>query len=328
MPKRRTCNGRSMTAALRRIAAKQRTHKRFIYLAICVLALYVIVPQLSIFQHSIGLVTQAQPTYVLAALGSNLASYVLAGLTYYLLAFKPIRYRPTVLVQAASMFTNRLLPAGLGGMGANFFYLRRSGYKSSQAVSVVGLNNVLGFVGHALLVSLLLLALPSARRDIPALHVSGNSVLLIAGLAVGLLITMKVAPRLRQKLVAAIAMIVGNVRSYRQQPSRLVAALGSSMLLTISNLVCLWLSALAVGVHVGIVAILLVFTFGIALGSVAPTPGGIGGVEAGLVAGLVAYQVPANQALAAVLIFRLINYWFSLLLGAGAFVAAQRRGYL
>ena len=307
---------------------RQHSYKRLTYLAISVLAVYVLVPQLSIFQHSLGTALQAQPAYVLAALGSNLASYLLAGLTYYLLAFKPIRYRPTVLVQVASMFTNRLLPAGLGGMGANFYYLRRMGYKSSQAISVVGLNNVVGFVGHALLVGLVVLTLPGARRDIPVVHASRTTLLVITIITTLLLIIVALVPTLKQKLFGGISLVASNVRRYRHQPSRLGAALVSSTLLTITNLVCLWLSALAVGVHLSLVAILLVFTFGIALGSVAPTPGGIGGVEAGLVAGMVAYHIPANQALAAVLIFRLINYWFSLLLGGGAFVVAHRRGYL
>jgi len=317
-----------MMPTTHRSVPKKRSYKRYVYLAIGVIALYVIVPQLRIFQNSLSLVSRAQPQYVVAALGSNLASYMLAGLTYYLLAFKPIRYRSTVLVQIASMFTNRLLPAGIGGMGANFFFLRRSGYSPSQAVSVVGLNNVLGFVGHALLVGLLLLTVPSARRGMPIISVSSGALLLSATVAAGLLLTLALAPTLRQKLVRGISPIVSNVWRYRQQPSRFLAALGSSMLLTITNVVGLGLSAQAVGVDIGIVALLLIFSFGIALGSVAPTPGGIGGVEAGLVAGLVAYHVPANQALAAVLVFRLINYWFSLLLGAGAFVVAHRRGYL
>ena len=317
-----------MTTQPRSAAPKHYPYRRFVYLAIIVIAIYVVVPQLSMFNRSLGLVARAQSGFVLAALGCNLASYLAAALTYYLLAIKPLRYRPTVLVQVASMFTNRLLPAGLGGMGANFFYLRRSGHTASQAVCVVGLNNFLGFVGNVLLVGLLLLALPKTRQAIPAGQLSGRTVIISVAVTIGLLLAVTLVARLRQKLTAGVAAVAHNIWRYRQQPRRLVAALGSSLVLTTSNLLCLWLSALAVDVHVSIVAILLILTFGVALGSVAPTPGGLGGVEAGLVAGLIAYHVPANQALAAVLIFRLINYWFSLVLGAAAFVVAQRRGYL
>jgi len=317
-----------MTALPRGGVQQRHSYQRYLYLALVLVALYVIVPQLGIFQHSLNLAERAQPKFVLAALGCSLVSYLFAALTYYLLAIKPLRYRPTLLIQVASMFTNRLLPAGLGSMGANFFYLRQAGHNSSQAVSVVGLNNVLGFVGHAWLVGLLLVLVPSARHTIPAGHVSARSLLLIAAVTVGLLFTMTLATKLRRTLFNGITAVASNVWRYRFRPGRLLTAISSSMALTVSNFMCLWFSALAVGVHVSLVAILLVFTFGVALGSVAPTPGGLGGVEAGLVAGLIAYHVPANQALAAVLIFRLINYWFSFLLGAGAFVLAQRRGYL
>ena len=317
-----------MTALSRGGVQPRHNYQRYLYLALVLVAIYVIVPQLGIFQHSLSLAQRAQPKFVLVALAASLVSYLFAALTYYLLAIKPLRYRPTLLIQVASMFTNRLLPAGLGSMGANFLYLRQAGHNSSQAVSVVGLNNVLGLLGHAWLVGLLLVLVPSARQAIPAGHVAANTVIMIVAVTVGLLLTLTLAPKLRQRLAGGATAVAGNVWRYRRRPGRLLAALTSSTALTISNLMCLWFSALAVGVHVGLVAILLVFTFGIALGSVAPTPGGLGGVEAGLVAGLIAYHVPANQALAAVLIFRLINYWFSFLLGAGAFVLAQRRGYL
>jgi uncharacterized membrane protein YbhN (UPF0104 family) len=324
---RRTCNGWHMMTAAPHRTSQRRSYKRFIYLTIIVIACYVIVPQLSIFKHSLGLVERARPDYVVAAFGCNLASYLVAALTYYLLAFKAIRYRPTVLVQVASMFTNRLLPAGLGGMGANYFYLRRSRHAPSQALCVVGVNNLLGFVGHLALLSGLLLVVPAARR-IPVPHISTMALVGLALVVVGVVVGLALATKLRHKVIDGLSAIARNLRLYRRQPGHLLAAFGSSLSLSVTNLVCLWLCALAVGIHIGLVQILLVFTFGVALGSVSPTPGGIGGVEAGLVTGLIAYQVPANQALAAVLIFRLINYWFSLLLGAGAFVVAERRGFL
>ena len=327
MPKRSTSSARRSQSRLAP-SLQARSYRRFIYLAICVVALYIIVPQLGMFQHSLGLVWRARPRFVLAALGSNLLSYPFAALTYFCLATKPLRYRPTLLVQVASMFTNRLLPAGLGGMGANFVYLRRLRHNSAQALSVVGLNSILGLFGHGLLVSGLLIFVADARNHVPTLHISSGAVAGTFGLLVCLMIGVLAVPSLRRKLSTGLTDILHSLLIYRRRPGRLLVALGSSMTLTVTNLLCLWLSLLAVGGQLGLAPVLLVFTFGVALGAVAPTPGGIGGVEAGLVAGFIAYHVPASQALAAVLVFRLINYWFSLLLGAIMFVAAQRRGYL
>jgi uncharacterized membrane protein YbhN (UPF0104 family) len=51
-------------------------------------------------------------------------------------------------------------------------------------------------------------------------------------------------------------------------------------------------------------------------------------VEAGLVAGLVVYQVDSAAALAAVLVYRLISYWLPLAAGAAAFAVSHRRKYI
>jgi uncharacterized protein (TIRG00374 family) len=62
----------------------------------------------------------------------------------------------------------------------------------------------------------------------------------------------------------------------------------------------------------------------------APTPGGLGALEAGLVAGLTALGTPAGPATAtsAVLVYRLRTFWLSIPLGAAALGIVQRRGYV
>lgn len=49
------------------------------------------------------------------------------------------------------------------------------------------------------------------------------------------------------------------------------------------------------------------------------------GAEAGLVAGFVAYGIPADRALAIALLYRFLTYWLPLLPGFVAFVIVQRR---
>jgi uncharacterized protein (TIRG00374 family) len=59
------------------------------------------------------------------------------------------------------------------------------------------------------------------------------------------------------------------------------------------------------------------------LGGLIPVPGGIGGVDAGLVGTLVLYNVPITAATSAVLAYRAIALWVPAILGAGAFVALR-----
>jgi len=67
---------------------------------------------------------------------------------------------------------------------------------------------------------------------------------------------------------------------------------------------------------------------GNAVGSATPTPGGIGGVEAVMSAGLTAIGIPAHQAIPAVLIFRLATFWLPIPAGWVSYLMLQRRGTL
>ena len=60
------------------------------------------------------------------------------------------------------------------------------------------------------------------------------------------------------------------------------------------------------------------------LGGLIPIPGGVGGVDLGLVGMLVLYRVPVGAATAAVLAYRAIALWVPAVVGAGAFVLLQR----
>ena len=65
---------------------------------------------------------------------------------------------------------------------------------------------------------------------------------------------------------------------------------------------------------------------GSAVAAIAPTPGGIGAVEATLIAGLTSSGMAGTTAVAAVILFRLATFWIPLLPGWGAFVMMQRSG--
>jgi uncharacterized protein (TIRG00374 family) len=60
------------------------------------------------------------------------------------------------------------------------------------------------------------------------------------------------------------------------------------------------------------------------LGGLIPVPGGIGGVDAGLVGTLALYHVSLTSAAGAVLAYRTIALWVPAVVGAGAFLALRR----
>jgi uncharacterized protein (TIRG00374 family) len=67
---------------------------------------------------------------------------------------------------------------------------------------------------------------------------------------------------------------------------------------------------------------------GASIASAAPTPGGVGAVEAALIGGLTAAGVPSEIAIPGVLLYRLATFWIPVLPGWGAFSWLQRREYI
>jgi uncharacterized protein (TIRG00374 family) len=59
------------------------------------------------------------------------------------------------------------------------------------------------------------------------------------------------------------------------------------------------------------------------LGSLLPVPGGVGGVEGGMIGAFVAFGVPASSAIVAVLAYRAISFWLPTLPGIAGYLALR-----
>ncbi len=306
---------------------KTKIRNQLILLGIGALALYIVIPQIGGFQDSFTIVKGANLVYIAAAIGFSFLTFMIAACTYCILALKPLRYWRTVLAEMAAMFVNRLLPAGIGGMGANYVYLRKAKHTLPQAASVVTANNLIGLTGHILLTVVLLVVFRDQLPALPTDNLQRNAGF-IAAAAVFFILIIFFARTLKGRVLAKIAAIAAQLIAYSHHPHKLFAALGTSSLLTLCNVVCLWFCVQSLGVDLGLVPVMLIFTLGVAIGVATPTPGGLGGVEAGLIAGLIAYGVPSSMALAIALTYRFINYWLSLAVGAGAFVICRHKKIL
>lgn len=98
-------------------------------------------------------------------------------------------------------------------------------------------------------------------------------------------------------------------------PTKALELFGGSLLVTFTYMAALAASLAAFGADVHLVRIGFVYLAGAAVASAAPTPGGLGAMEAALVAGLTAVGVPSGQAIAGVLTFRLATFWLPTLPG-------------
>lgn len=296
----------------------------WLYLLILLLLLYVVLPQLSSFHRSLPLLAKVSGPWVLAAILCSLCATIAAGFKYGALALKPVRPFATVMVQFASLLVNRLLPAGIGGIGMNYAFLYKARHSKLEAAVVVSMNNLLGLVGHLLVVCCLLVLSPASSRFV---SLKINAAVLLAAVTITILLAVAVVFS-HDKLAAWLAQLRKSLRRYRSHPAKLLAGLLWSAAIAVSYGLCLWASAQALHTPISFVAALVVLTFGVAAATVTPTPGGLVGAEAALAAGLVAYGLGAAEALAVTLLYRFITYWFALLLGALAFIWVRRASYV
>ncbi len=302
--------------------------KRLVSLIVLLLVLYVVLPQFHDFHSSLNTIRNAHLIWVLAAVGAMALSYPISALTFMFLSKHKLSYYRTVLVKLAGSFTNRLLPAGIGAMGISYDYLHKNKHNPAQSIAVVAANNTIGLIGHLIILATALLV---AHQSVAKLfhfnfHISSYWVAFICLI---ILIVAVIWIKLTGKnFYQKIIQILKNLGSYQTHPLRLVGALVTSILLTLTSVLCLIACLEAIGLQLSFIKVLIVLTLGIAGGTVVPTPGGLGGAEAGMVAGFISYGLKGNLALAVTLLYRLLTYWVTLMVGAAVFSLSRRLKYI
>jgi hypothetical protein len=132
------------------------------------------------------------------------------------------------------------------------------------------------------------------------------------------------ASRVKRAIAAARRAIIGGaaeaVELVRARDVPLV--LGAIGYWAFDNAV-LWATFHAFGSPPPLTILLLGYLIG-QLGGLLPIPGGIGGIDGGLIGTLIVYGAPAAQTAAAVLAYRVILFWLPLLVGSVSFISLRR----
>ncbi|MGA9634617.1 MAG: flippase-like domain-containing protein, partial [Solirubrobacterales bacterium] len=132
------------------------------------------------------------------------------------------------------------------------------------------------------------------------------------------------APRMRRWLSEARRAAIDGTAEARQilRSGHLGVIAGSIGYWAFDNFV-LWASFHAFGVSPPLTVILMGYLIG-QLGGLLPIPGGIGGIDLGLIGTLIVYGAPAAATAAAVLAYRIILFWLPLIAGGVAFATLRR----
>lgn len=292
-----------------------------------IIAVAVIVTTIN-FNEIAQAVREANPWWIAVAFALAVLTWFGAGLT--LVAFSPVRVpigRATCTAAAGS-FVALAAPAGIGPAALNLRLLTQRGVTMSMAVATVALVQVSQFVVTVLLlVALSIFTGSGALVELPSPAV----LITLAGIAAVVVATLLVppvrrwgmgyiGPRLRQVWPRLAQML--------SHPGRLALGVAGNLIMTLGYIIALWCCLAAFGQSLSLVDIALVNLVGNALGALIPTPGGLGGVEGALTAGLTAAGVPATIAFSATILYRLCTYWGRVPMGWLAMKYLERKGDL
>jgi uncharacterized protein (TIRG00374 family) len=327
--------GSGGVGALPEELAPRRLARRFVQ----VVALLAVLVLIAFFAPGLGEVRQRLSNL---APGWIALAVVLEALSCasYVLMFRPIfcsrmSWRTSTEIALSELAVGSIVPAsGAAGLALGAWILHRGGMPADRiarrSVAFFLIKSSVNFVAVAVIGAAMAIGLVGPHKS---LWLTALPALLAAAVIALVLVLPRLgrgpdadpeASKLRRGLVATRrAVIDGTVEAIAivrsGHPLVFVGAFGY----WIFDNAVLWATFHAVGAEVPIAIILMGYLIG-QLGGLLPIPGGIGGIDGGLLGTLVVYGVPAGATAAAVLAYRVILFWLPLVVGGVAFLSLRR----
>ena len=305
--------------------------QRIFTIAMLVAVTYFLLPQLTDLPGVVREIGHAAWSWVPLVVLFSALTYVGAALGIGGAVPARLRAVPTLLAQVAASFASNLAPAGFGGMALNVRYLQKSGVDSPVAASSVGLNTMAGFAVHiGLMVVFFVWAGQSALGSIslPSWSVVAIGVAVVAAAIAAAFAIPSTRKVLVEKVVPVVGRALSGLAAVIRSPGKIALLLGGSVAVTMSYILAIYFSTVAFGGGLDFAQVGAAYLAGSAIATVAPTPGGLGALEAAVIAGLVGAGMSATAAVPAVFLFRLATFWLPILPGWFAFNHLRREDYI
>ncbi|MFB7796853.1 flippase-like domain-containing protein [Isoptericola sp. NPDC056134] len=298
-----------------------------ITLALTIVAVTVIVTTLN-FEEIASAIAEANPWWVAASFLLGALTWFGAALTFS--AFSPEKlplWRAT-LTQMAGSFVALAAPAGIGPAALNLRMLTRRGVSTPMAVATVALVQLSQFVVTVLLLVVLSVSTQSGGLiDLPSTTV----LLAIAGVAIAV-VAILLVPSVRrwawEKARPTLEQVWPRLSAMLGQPTRLALGLGGNVIMTLGYVLAFDFALAAFGQSLNLIDVAVIYLVGNSVGAMVPTPGGLGGVEGALIAGLTAAGIPASLAVTVTMLYRVVTYWARVPIGWVAMKRLEKTGDL
>lgn len=315
-----------------------------LFIAAAIVGMYFLVPKLAGLNQTWGQLRRGN-LWLLAVAGGleilSVACYAVLFRTVFSRGFSRLSWRASVEIPLAGIAAIRLLAAaGAGGVAVTVWALRRAGMSPRVIACRIAANYSIQYSLYLLAIIVCGLGLwagvfaghgPVALTLLPAIL---SAVALVLGAAMGLV------PGDFERRLAHLARRSGRIGRLAARFATFPATLGSGVRTAVMlvrqrhggllgaagywafDIAVLGVSFHAFGTTVPVAVLIMGYFLG-TLGSLLPLPGGIGGVEGGMIGAFAAFGVPADRAVIAVLAYRAISFWLPTLPGVAGYVTLR-----
>lgn len=252
---------------------------------------------------------------------------------------REIPLRPIAILQPAIQFISFAVPGVAGRMAMQTGFLHRFGVAPNVAVVKSALDSFAGFLAQ---IAILLLAFATDSLRL-ASDVGGSettqttqddsswlwlgALILILVLLAVVIVVLKV-PRIRDRVVPQVSSSWTAMSEVLRSPRRAFSLLGSQLAVQFLWGLALWLSLLALDVHLSIVSCTAVVVATALLAGIIPVPGAVGVSAAIITTLLVPLGVPVELAMGGAVFYRLTTFYLPSAEGLFASKYLQKHGYL
>jgi len=294
------------------------TRNQVIQLVLLVALVYVAYPFISTVPAFLSALKTANWWWALLGLGVSALTYVGAAAALWSCADGLVSFKNLVIMEVANTFAATTTPAGVGGLALSTRFLQKGGLGALRATAAVALQQTVQVITHVALL-IFFSAAAGASADLSHFVPSLTLLYLIGGLLLGLVGAFLFVPKLRRWLATAVRPrlkeVLGDLAQLAREPKRLAIIVLGCAATTLGMALTLWASIEAFGGDTTFVTVTIVTMVGGTLASAAPTPGGVGAVEAALIGGLAAFGVATAIAVPSVLLYRVLTVWLPVFIG-------------
>jgi len=294
------------------------SRNQIIQLVLLIALVYVAYPYISQVPTFFTELRTANWWWGLLGLTVSAGTYIGAAMALWGCAGESVNPRNMLLMQVANTFAATTTPAGVGGLALSVRFLQRSGLGAVKATAAVALQQAIQVITHVVLLIIFSVA-AGVSANLAHFVPSATVLYFAAGALFGVLGAAMFVPKVRRWLRTEVrpqlAEVVSELRTLAHEPKRLAMIVLGCASTTLGAAGALWASIEAFGGHTTFVTVTVVTMIGGTLASAAPTPGGVGAVEAALIGGLAAFGVTAGIGVPAVLLYRVLTCWLPVFCG-------------